>query len=62
VLKSVGIAMGTVLVAAGAAVYKLGKAVVEQFGHSSRTSAARKPCSANMPLRFRRPARTHIGI
>ena len=32
VLKSVGIAMGTVLVAAGAAVYKLGKAVVEQFG------------------------------
>lgn len=32
VLKSIGIAMGTVLVAAGAAVYKLGKAVVEQFG------------------------------
>jgi len=32
VLKSVGIAMGSVLIAAGAAVYKLGKAVVEQFG------------------------------
>ena len=32
VLKSVGIAMGTVLVAAGTAAYKLGKAVVEQFG------------------------------
>ena len=32
VLKSVGIAMGTVLVAAGAAAYKLGKAVVEQLG------------------------------
>ena len=32
VLKSIGIAMGTVLVAAGAAAYKLGKAVVEQFG------------------------------
>ena len=32
VLRSVGIALGSVLVAAGAAVYKLGKAVVEQFG------------------------------